>query len=99
MYASLSIRQTDRTSRFINYLKYNFEVIDEVVVWPKRADQVIRFLKENPDVLFDLATRLSLGIVGLLEKIENATYTNAYHKILSLLLYLANHYAFSAKDT
>ncbi|MDP3941976.1 MAG: Crp/Fnr family transcriptional regulator [bacterium] len=79
--------------------KYNFEVIDEVVVWPKRADQVIRFLKENPDVLFDLATRLSLGIVGLLEKIENATYTNAYHKILSLLLYLANHYAFSAKDT
>lgn len=72
--------------------RYDFAAIDDVVVWPKPFGLVSQFLKENPDVLYDFATRVSQGIVGLLEKIEKTTYTNAYQKILSLFFYLADHY-------
>lgn len=79
--------------------KYDFAAIDDVLVWPKPARQVLEFLNENPDVLYDFATRLSHGIVGLLEKIEKMTYTNAYQKILSLLLYLIDHYGIPSTNT
>lgn len=79
--------------------KYDFAAIDDVTVWPKPSGQVLAFLKENPDVLYDFTIRLSQGIVGLLNKIENTTYANAYQKILSLLLYLTNHYGVTSTNT
>ncbi|MBI2032861.1 MAG: Crp/Fnr family transcriptional regulator [Candidatus Levybacteria bacterium] len=71
---------------------YSFEALTTVEGYRAPVTDVIAFLKKNPEVLFDLTTRLSRGITGLLVKIENQTYKNAYLKVVSLLIHLTKIY-------
>jgi CRP-like cAMP-binding protein len=68
--------------------KYNFQALEEVTVWKMPSQRVIEFLKEEPEVLLDLAVRLSQGIIGLLEKLEKMSFTTAYQKVISELMYI-----------
>lgn len=56
------------------------------------ADKTRQFLMENPDVVFDLTKRLYLGIEGLLQRIEDLSLGTAYTQVISVLLYLAQHF-------
>ncbi|MBI2442332.1 MAG: Crp/Fnr family transcriptional regulator [Candidatus Levybacteria bacterium] len=77
---------------------YNLEAIESVDVWRVHSENVLDFLHENPDVLYDLTVRLAQGITGLLEKIEKATFSSAYEKIISILLYLVEKYGEKNED-
>lgn len=75
---------------------YTFEALTDVQAWKAPTHDVIAFLKNDPEVLFELATRLSQGIMGLLQKIESILSQDSYKKLCSLLLYFAKHFD---KDT
>jgi CRP/FNR family transcriptional regulator len=72
--------------------KYTFQAIvpTEVLVAP--VEDVVGFIKKDPEILFDLSTRFSQAIEGLLQKIEHAAFDDAYTRVLSLLIYLAERF-------
>lgn len=70
--------------------KYYFEAIEEVETVKAPADKVLAFVKNDPEVLFDLTTRFADAINGLMNRIEQLVSQGAYSKIASLLLYYAD---------
>ena len=55
--------------------------------------KVINFLKNEPDVLFDLCVRLARGLHGNLVRLEHIVLDQSYTQLVSLLLYFANHFS------
>ncbi len=73
--------------------KYYFEAVTPVVVRKVPKPKIISLLKDNPDVLYDLATRLSGGIIGYLVKVESLLLHDAYKRVVSLLCYLGESFS------
>lgn len=71
---------------------YTFEAIENLHVQKAPTDKVITFLHQEPEVLFDLAQRLSQGLSKLLIKNESILFKDAYTKVASLLTYLAKRF-------
>ena len=78
--------------------KYYFEAVTPVVVRKVPKAKIITVLKENPDVLFDLATRLSGGIMGYLVKVESLLLHDAYKRVISILCYLGESFSEPLSD-
>lgn len=78
----------------INGIKnqYYFETLTEVELYLAPKEQVIAYLNANPQILFDLSSRLLFGVSGLSKRIERQTFGNAYHRVISSLLYLSAHF-------
>lgn len=79
--------------------RYHFKAIQDVVVNRVPVDDVLEFVKSNADVSFDLSTRLSKGLSGLLLKIETLMFNNAYTKVVYFLIYLGQNYSKSDGNT
>lgn len=73
--------------------KYYFDSMNELVVFKAPADKVLDFVKENADVSFDLASRFATGLNKLLIKSESTLYKEAYHKVITILLFLSEKLA------
>ncbi len=71
---------------------YYFQAVDEVIARKAPAEEVVEFLKLNPDILYDLTTRFADAITGLLLRIEQLSSQNALKRISSLLLYLSQKF-------
>jgi CRP/FNR family transcriptional regulator len=61
---------------------YYFETLSPVKVKIAPVKKVVSFVKENPDVMFDLLQRLYKGIDGLLIKLDFAMTTDAKSRII-----------------
>ena len=72
--------------------RYYYEALDDVRVYNAPKEAVLLFLKENPDVLFDLTKRAFMGLDKLTSRIEHLSYGKAYEKVVSIILYLARHF-------
>lgn len=70
---------------------YYYEAMTAVEVWRAPREAVKEFMHEYPAVVYNLAQRLLLGIVGLRRRMEYLVMDNAYDKTLLLLLYLAQN--------
>lgn len=75
---------------------FYFEATTNVEVSVAQTKSVLTFLKENPNSLFDLTTRLSRAIMGLTERLEKQATVKAYQALSSMLYYLTNK--FGQKD-
>lgn len=62
--------------------EYYFEAATEVIVKFAPRDKVIGFLKENPDVVYDLLSRVFLGTDVLLRRMAHLMGGNARTRIL-----------------
>lgn len=69
-----------------------FETIGQVEIFRAPTEDVLKFLKSDPEVLFDLTKRFAQGLNGLTKRIEELTSGGAPEKITSLLTYLASRY-------
>ncbi len=78
--------------------KYYFEAITAVETSRAPADKVLRFIKNEPEILFDLTTRFATGLMGMLVKNEQGLFTDAYKKVLALLLYLCERFGDENRD-
>ena len=72
--------------------RYFFETITSVEVFVVPKEDVINFLRKEPDVVLDLSRRLLLGLDKLILRIELLTSGNARSRILSALSFLAKHF-------
>lgn len=71
---------------------YFYETLTPVKVRIAPFKKVVNFLKENPDVMFDLLQRLYKGIDGLLIKMDFAMTTDAKSRIIVELITQAKRF-------
>lgn len=72
--------------------RYFFETMTKAVVVKAPKEAVLEFLKQEPDILFDLLRRLYRGIDGLLWKVEYLMSGNAYSRLIVELLIYADRF-------
>lgn len=69
---------------------YEFKAITRVKIWKAPAGDVISFIKKNTDILYDLSTRLGLGIDRLLLVINHLRFEKANVRIYNLMTMLGS---------
>lgn len=77
---------------------YYFEAMDDVVVWRAPRDDVIAMLKKNPDVVFDLLSRVYRGMEGLLTRMAYLMAGSAYARLITELLITAKRFGRVGKE-
>jgi CRP-like cAMP-binding protein len=76
-----------------NINEYDFIALVPSTIRKIPKFELINFLKQHSDVLFDLQLRLLKGLDGLLERIERSSLTSAYHQVANLLIYFSRHFS------
>ena len=71
---------------------YYFEAMSPVELCKAPREDVLRFVKENPDVLYDLLSRVYLGTDGLQLKMTYLMAGNAGARLLTELIILSNRF-------
>jgi CRP/FNR family transcriptional regulator len=77
---------------------YMFEASTEVQVIRAPKEQLIDFIKDKPHLLFELINRLMVNYTETLSRIENLVFTDAYRRVISILLYIAKHFGENKRD-
>lgn len=72
--------------------RFTYEALSDVQGFRAPRDEVLAFLKNHPEVLFDLTERLLSGISGLLQRTEQLVMDSAYNKTIRLLAYYATNF-------
>lgn len=78
--------------------QYFFETITSVKVRQAPPDEVIRFLKDNPDVLYSLLSRVYSGLDGILRRSAHLMASKASVRILFELITECKRFAQKQKD-
>ena len=65
---------------------YRFQAVDDTLVRRAPANDVLAWLKHEPDVMYDLLIRLQSGLYGLLRRLSQAMAGTAQEKIVFELL-------------
>ena len=73
-------------------ISYYLEAMTLVELYKSPRGKFIEFIKANPDVLYELLKRNLARFGGLLERMEYLVFGNAYAKIASIILILADHF-------
>ena len=71
---------------------YYWEAVSDVEVWKAPADEVVTFVKENPDVLFDLLSRVYRGTDGLITRMAYLMSGSAYTRLITELIIHAKRF-------
>jgi CRP/FNR family cyclic AMP-dependent transcriptional regulator len=72
--------------------KYYYEAVTDVAVWKAPKDEVVSFIKDNPDVLFDLMSRVYRGIEGMFLRMTYLMSGSAYSRLITELLIQAKRF-------
>ncbi|HSX40776.1 MAG TPA: Crp/Fnr family transcriptional regulator [Candidatus Saccharimonadales bacterium] len=75
---------------------YYFEALTPVDVGRAPRDQVVNFIKDKPAIIFALMSELVEDYAESLTRIEHLVFSDAYRRVISVLLYIAKH--FGEKD-
>lgn len=71
---------------------YYFEALTPVEVGRAPRDQVVNFIKDKPTVIFELMSELLEDYAESLTRIEHLVFSDAYRRVISVLLYIAKHF-------
>lgn len=71
---------------------YTYEAETDVELRQAPADEVVTFLKENPDVLFDLLSRVYRGADGLLARMSHLMASSARGRLMFEILLSCRRY-------
>jgi CRP/FNR family transcriptional regulator len=71
---------------------YYFEAMTDVEAYRVPKDDAIRFLRENPDVLYDLLKRVYKGTDGLLTRMTYLMAGSAYGRLITELILHAGRF-------
>ncbi|MBI4096504.1 MAG: Crp/Fnr family transcriptional regulator [Candidatus Levybacteria bacterium] len=71
---------------------YFYQAMSEVQLQRAPKEELLIFLKENPDVLFELFSRILTGLNALIINIGHVLSGNAYSRIISVLVILAKRF-------
>ena len=76
--------------------RFYFEAIEDVELCKAPRQDMVAFLKKEPEILFDLTSRILKGLDGVLAKMEYLMTGNAQSKVIFTLLNTA--YRFGQRD-
>ena len=68
---------------------YHLEAITPLELWKAPQEHFLSFIKSNPDVMYELTTRILVRFDGVLSRMENLLFCNAYVKVAATLLMCA----------
>jgi CRP/FNR family transcriptional regulator, cyclic AMP receptor protein len=71
---------------------YNFEALTPVEIGRAPRDQVVNFIKNKPELIFALMSELLEEYAETLTRIEHLVFSDAYRRVISVLLYIAKHF-------
>jgi CRP-like cAMP-binding protein len=71
---------------------YYFEAITPVELYKAPKEEVLKYIKNNPELTFDLMTNILDGFREMLINSQYLAYGNAYSRIASIIMSLANNY-------
>jgi len=72
--------------------RFAFQALGTVHVRPIDPDLFMQKLVNKPELLLDLNTNLSKGLLGLTIRLEHTLFSNAYMKVASLIDYFVNSF-------
>ncbi|MBI3380113.1 Crp/Fnr family transcriptional regulator [Candidatus Gottesmanbacteria bacterium] len=78
---------------------YYFEAAAASTVFIAPKEKVVAFVKNEPEVLYDLTQRLYKGIDGLLKRMEYLMSGDAFRKLVIILLISKQRFSFSDKKS
>ena len=65
---------------------YIYEAETDVEICQAPANEVVKFIKSNPDVMFDLLSRVFTGVDGLIGRMAQLMASNANHRVVYELI-------------
>lgn len=68
---------------------YHLEAITPLELWKAPQEQFLQFVKSNPELLYELTTRILVKFDGVLSRMENLLFCSAYVKVAATLLMCA----------
>lgn len=71
---------------------YYYEALTAVQAGRAPRDQVVSFIKDKPVVIFELMSGLLEDYAETLTRIEHLVFSDAYRRVISVLLYIAKHF-------
>lgn len=71
---------------------YFYEALTPVEVGRAPKDQVVKFIKDKPGIILELMSKLLGDYAETLTRIEHLVFSDAYRRVISVLLYLAKHF-------
>ncbi|OGE77018.1 hypothetical protein A3J19_04795 [Candidatus Daviesbacteria bacterium RIFCSPLOWO2_02_FULL_41_8] len=71
---------------------YYFEALTLVEVGRAPREQVVNFIKDKPTIIFELLSELIEDYAESLTRIEHLVFSDAYRRVISVLLYIAKHF-------
>lgn len=69
-----------------------YEALTDVITKRAPKQEVVTFVKNNPDILYDLLRRVYIGMEGLWTHIENMTTGTSYEKLVTALVILTKRF-------
>jgi CRP-like cAMP-binding protein len=78
--------------------KYYYEAVTPLTVLKAPRGEVVTFLKENPDVLFDLMRRVFKGTDGLIARMTYLMTGSAYLRLITEIIIQAKRFGEKKKD-
>jgi CRP-like cAMP-binding protein len=69
-----------------------FEAMTAVELWRCPKEDFISFIKANPEIFFELISRIMLRLGGLLQRMEYLAFGNAHQKVASILMICAERF-------
>lgn len=71
---------------------YYFEALTDVEAGRAPREEIVEFIKDKPNLIFKLMSRLLEEYDETLTRIEHLVFSDAYKRVLSVFIYLAQHF-------
>ena len=71
---------------------YYLEAMTNVDIWRVPQDKFLVFIKSNPEVFFELTSKILVRFGGLLKRMEYLVFGNAYAKVASIITICAERF-------
>lgn len=78
---------------------YFFEALTPVEVGRAPREDVVNFIKDKPAIIFELLSELIEDYAESLTRIEHLVFSDAYRRVISVLLYIAKHFGEPVNNT
>ncbi len=77
---------------------YFYKALTSVEVGRAPKEQVVSFIKDKPDIILELMSKLLGDYAETLSRIEHLVFSDAYRRVISVLLYIAKHFGKETKQ-
>lgn len=71
---------------------YNYQALSPIKVYKAPKAEFIKFLKENPDILFDLGRRVFVGLDATLFNLKHLLHGNSYERVAVIIYMMAKRF-------